>query len=488
MNNPKTKIQTHPKNNLVIDNIIKNPNFRKVICCQSHLHFFHTYLAKNIKCPTANFQKEIISLTEDTAIKHKVILAFRNCGKSTVVSTSLPIWAVVGKLQKKYILVISQTQKQAKDILRNIKNLLETNELLIRDFGYFESSDDEWTTGSIVLPKYEARISAISRDQAIRGTRFLANRPDLIILDDFENLSSTKNKESRDNTFTWLTQDIIPLGDDNTNYFYVGNLVHRDCAVMRMINSIKEGKLDGVYKKYPIVQNGKILWPGKYKNMEEIEKFKKTFPNEIAFRREYLLEDIAEEDAPIQKKWIKFYKDLPDKKTEIYRFALGVDPALSENDSACNSAVVSAKIELTDNGTNIYILPGPVNQKMSAPKLIDKISEISIGVGGGLASTVFMEEVALQGVFSQILREKKIPVVGVKVGRRDKRTRLAMTAPLIQASRILFPEEGAEELLDQITNFPNEKGTDLADAFSTLIEGSITAYPHKPATPEIMVL
>ena len=316
----------------------------------------------------------------------------------------------------------------------------------------------------------------------------MTTRPDLIVLDDFEDLGSTRSKETRDNTYTWLTQDIIPLGDSNTNYFYVGNLVHRDCAIMRLINSIKEGKLDGIYKKYPIIDNGRILWPGKYKNMDDIEKLKKSLPSEVAFRREYLLEDVAEEDAPIQKDWLKYYGSLPDDKSGTYRFAVGVDPALSESDSGCNSAIVSAKVELTDKGTNIYILPGSDNKKLSAPQLISRISEISIGIGGGIACVVFMEEAALQGAFTQLLRERRIPAEGIKVGRRDKRTRLAMTAPLIQAGRILFPEHGAEELIDQITNFPNEKGTDLADAFSTLVEGVIRKYPYKPIVPEVFLL
>ena len=471
----------------VVGQILTEINFRKAICCQSHLYFLHTYLAKYIKCPTADFQKEVIALTEDTVIKHKVILAFRNCGKSTIVSTSLPLWATIGKLKKKDILIISQTQKQSRYILRNIKNELETNNLLINDFGYFESSEDEWNAGSIVLPKYGTRITAISRDQGIRGTRHGIDRPDLIILDDFEDIDSTRSKDSRDNTFTWLTQSIIPLGDSQTNYFYVGNLVHRDCVIMRLIRSIQEGKLNGVYRKYPLIEEGKILWPGKYPSMIDVEDFKKTLPSEVAFRREYLLEDIAEENSPIQKEWVKYYDSLPNIKSEIYHFAIGVDPALSENDAGCNSGIVSAKVELTNKGTNIYILPGPINQQLKPPQLISTISDLSLKLGG-INCVVFMEEVAMQGAFTFFLKERKIPAEGIKVGGRDKRMRLASTAPLIQAGRILFPKKGAEDLIDQITNFPNEKGKDLADAFSTLIEGILKKYPYKPAMPGIFFI
>jgi len=485
----KEVLETNLNNPEVTQQILTEPNFRKAICCQSHLYFIHIYFAKYIKYATADFQREIIALTEDTEIKHKVILAFRNCGKSTIISTSLPIWATIGKLKKKYILIISQTQKQSRDILKNIKNELETNDLLINDFGYFESSEDEWNSGSIVLPKYGARITAVSRDQGIRGTRYGVNRPDLIIFDDFEDIDSTRSKISRDNTFTWLTQNIIPLGDSQTNYFYVGNLVHRDCAIMRLIRIIQEEKLDGVYRKYPFIDGDKILWPGKYPNMLAVEKFKKSLPSEIAFKREYLLEDVAEEDAPIKKEWIQYYDTLPNNsRSEVYHFAIGVDPAISQNKAGCNSGIVSAKVVLTRQGMSIYILPGPINAKLDPPELIKAISDLSIGLGGGVKCIVFMEEVAMQAVFIFMLKEKRIPAEGVKVAGRDKRTRLAATAPLIQASRILFPKKGAEDLIDQITNFPSEKGRDLADAFSTLIEGIITKYPRKIPTYDIFFI
>ena len=51
----------------------------------------------------------------------------------------------------------------------------------------------------------------------------------------------------------------------------------------------------------------------------------------------------------------------------------------------------------------------------------------------------------------------------------DKRTRLALTAPLIQSAKVKFPKKGAEEIIRQITGFGVEKHDDVADAFSMLI-------------------
>src|SRR5690606_7657330 len=113
-----------------------------------------------------------------------VITAFRGSAKSTIATMSFPLWAIMGRLQKRYVVIISQTQQQAKSHLQNIKRELENNIILRRDFGAVEEQSDEWGAYSLFLKKYNARIVALSSEQSIRGTRHGAYRPDLIVCDD----------------------------------------------------------------------------------------------------------------------------------------------------------------------------------------------------------------------------------------------------------------------------------------------------------------
>ena len=53
-------------------------------------------------------------------------------------------------------------------------------------------------------------------------------------------------------------------------------------------------------------------------------------------------------------------------------------------------------------------------------------------------------------------------------GRTDKAARLRLTTPLLKDARVLFPEKGGEELIDQLLGFGKEKHDDLADAFAIL--------------------
>ena len=79
-----------------------------------------------------------------------------------------------------------------------------------------------------------------------------------------------------------------------------------------------------------------------------------------------------------------------------------------------------------------------------------------------------IEEVSYQAALTQQLKAKGIAAEGFRP-LAEKRSRLALTAELIHSGRIVFPEQGAEKLIEQIVGFGKEKYKDLVDAFSTLI-------------------
>ena len=189
---------------------------RTEICRQSHQWFFSIYLPHYINYPTADFQKKMFEITEGKKNELSVIVAFRNSAKSTIMTLSFPIWAILGKYQKKCVVILCQTRHQARQHMANIKRELENNILLRSDLGPIKQNEDEWNAGSIVVPKYDARITALSCEQGIRGLRHGEHRPDLIICDDIEDLDSVRTKESRDKTDEWFKGEVVPLGESNT--------------------------------------------------------------------------------------------------------------------------------------------------------------------------------------------------------------------------------------------------------------------------------
>lgn len=121
-------IQKLNENELI--EIKKKRSVRKALAKNSHFWFFTIYFSHYISYPFAQFHNEMFSITEDINLKMAVLVAFRGSSKSTIMSLSYPIWAITGCQQKKFVLIVSQTQSQARLHLSNIKRELETNELL----------------------------------------------------------------------------------------------------------------------------------------------------------------------------------------------------------------------------------------------------------------------------------------------------------------------------------------------------------------------
>jgi hypothetical protein len=130
-------VKRHPMSSDDVDFEVlrKQRAVRMELARSSHYYFFHLYMGLYVQYPTASFQKELYAITEDENTKHAVIVAFRGSGKSTIVTLSYPMWAILGKQQKKFIVILSQTQPQARMHLTNIKREFESNELLRKDFG-----------------------------------------------------------------------------------------------------------------------------------------------------------------------------------------------------------------------------------------------------------------------------------------------------------------------------------------------------------------
>lgn len=451
----------------IIQQIVNDRDVRLAVTYESHYLFFHTYLGHYVKYPTADFQKEIFRITEDHSVKFAVIIAFRDSAKSTIVNLSNPIWSIIGKPQKKFVLILGQTQNQARRHLNNIKREFESNALLARELGPFEEKDGEWGSVSLEIPKFGARITAASSEQSIRGIRHGEHRPDLIILDDVEDSNSVKTLEGRNKTYDWLMSEIIPAGDRDTKIIVIGNLLHEDSLLMRLKENMEAEKLDGIYRAYPLInEDGEILWPGKFRNMEEVEDLHKTISSEVAWQREIMLRIIPDDGQVIYPEWIQYYDQLPDKKPSYV--VVGIDLAIKQKDTADYTAMVSAYVYGHGDKLKIYILPNPINERLTFPKTLERIRMIN-DVYSRDSKYICVEDVAYQEAVLQQLKAEGISAEGVKVNSRDKRSKLIATSEYVFSGKVVFPRVGTEKLISQLVHFGVEKHDDLADAFAFVV-------------------
>ncbi len=455
--------------NQIAEKLLEDRTFRKEITTSSHYWFFHTYFNEYVKYPTASFQQEIFDITEDNDIRLAVVTAFRGSGKSTIVTLSFPIWAILGKQNRKFVVILSQTQAQAKMHLQNLKSELEANKLLQGDLGPFEERNEEWSSGSLVIPKYNARITAMSMEQSIRGIRHGSHRPDLIICDDVEDLSSVKTHESRNKTYRWLTGDVIPSGDRGTRVMIVGNLLHEDSLLMRLKEDIADNRLEGITRSYPLLKNEQPIWPGKFKTQGDVVRLQKSVGSTASWHREYLLEIISDAERVVHPEWVQYYDDLLSDRYLLHT-ATGVDLAISQKQTADYTSMVSAYVYRVEGETRIFIMPNPVNERLTFPKTIERIKHVN-GVLGQKKKLhyLYVESVGYQLSLIQQLKNDGIYAKAVQVNGMDKRSRLALTSDAIQSGVVLFPKQGAERLIAQLVGFGVEKHDDLADAFSILV-------------------
>ena len=103
-------IKTNPQKD-ILEMMIKNRNFRIALARQSHYWFFHFYFPHYVNFPTAEFHREIFQLTELENIGISVITAFRSSSKSTICSLSYVLWSILGKQNKKFVVIITTSAR-----------------------------------------------------------------------------------------------------------------------------------------------------------------------------------------------------------------------------------------------------------------------------------------------------------------------------------------------------------------------------------------
>ncbi len=428
--------------------------------------FARVYFGHYFTSPFAAFHQYLFAQTENIKQKFLVALAFRGSGKSTILSLSLPIWSVVGMPQKKCILIIGQTQKQARQYLTNIKEELSTNPLLLSDLGPFEEQDEEWNAGAIVIKQYGAKIIALSREQGIRGLRHLQNRPDLVICDDVENIDSTRGQDARDANYDWYTSEVIPCGDQRTQFVYVGNLVNADCILQRLRNAIEEKRIDGTFVRVPIVDdNGDPTWPERFIDKATVEQFHRSVPNESAWQREFMLRIVDDETQLLRREEFQYYDALP-KDLTCRHLVIGTDLAVSDKSTADYAALVTIAVYGGGRNRKFYVLPGVVNKHMKVSESVSTIITKRDALKEIRDAEVLIEDVSFQERVAAELRQEGCRARMVALHGMNKRERLEIPASYVVQGEVVFPRVGAEKLIEQLVNFGPGEHDDLCDAFS----------------------
>ncbi|MBU6500355.1 MAG: phage terminase large subunit [Patescibacteria group bacterium] len=458
------------KFNFFIDVIRKSRLLRRKLGQWSHPLFFNIYLADYLKDPMGQFHKEMFALTEANASDLCIVAGFRNSGKSAIFNTSLSLWSILSG-RAHFITIISETLHQSKQHFSNIRMAL-ASPLLRNDFGPIDMDGDERTALGMTFKKFDARIVALSSEQAVRGLRYRHYRPDLIICDDLENLQNTRVKESRDQTYEFFNSEIIPLGTPETKVYVLGNFLNEYSLLGRLKEQIVKGDRRGVFRRFPLVDDeGVCQWPEKFPTAESLDAFKKKIGDEATWEREYGLRIIANEDRLVFPDWFQRWSELPAK--EILKVVIACDPAISTKSSADYTGIAVGLFAGHGDAFRAYIIE-TVNRRMNSEDVVNALKalyEKYAALYGAVELRI--EKVQYQQMLIERLAAMGLPVIGVPA-TTDKRARLSTVAGLIRIGRILFPQKPRTETLEQqLVGFGVERYDDQVDAFTILAHATI---------------
>src|SRR5664280_2971563 len=160
--------------------ILSDPAVRREIR-KKLIGFGLLYFPHHLYLAPGEFHAEMLAALEDPSAEFLEIIGFRGCSKTTWGSLILPVFCALEKPDEyPFILPIADTGLQAGINIANIKNELETNPLLLQDYGHFEiggtkdpvpeptlESEEEWQAKNMLLPT-GVRILARSRGQKVR--------------------------------------------------------------------------------------------------------------------------------------------------------------------------------------------------------------------------------------------------------------------------------------------------------------------------------
>lgn len=239
--------------------------------------------------------------------------------------------------KKKVWLMISNTEDNAKRLLLPYKNILESNNRIINDYGVQRQvgkwEDHEFTS------QFGFSFRALGAGQSPRGTRNDAARPDGIIIDDFDTDEKCRNKDRVKADTDWIQEAVIPTRSVSNPLLVIinGNIIAKYCTITIM------GELADCWDIVNLTdKNGKSNWAKNTDAMIRAMFYNSKGKRKIskkAEQKEYYNNPTAEGDTFTQ---FLYGKCPPLKKCE--KVVTYVDPSPSNNKekNSSSKAVVIA--------------------------------------------------------------------------------------------------------------------------------------------------
>jgi len=175
--------------------------------------------------------------------RRDVVAAPRGNAKTTFKVLLKVLHAVVYGYEA-FILIVGHSAPEAEQKVWDILSELETNERLIGVFGALapvpgqKSGKARWGKKWFVTQN-GIKVMAKSRGQQIRGLKYGAHRPSLIICDDIESPDGVLSVEQRQKTEDWFSKDLLKCGltGGGSNITVIGTCLHPESLLNTLLQA-----------------------------------------------------------------------------------------------------------------------------------------------------------------------------------------------------------------------------------------------------------
>lgn len=439
---------------------------------------------------TPDFHKECWDLCSSDE-KFVAIAAPRGHAKSTAVTLGYGLATLLFR-QRKFMLLVSDTESQASLFLGTFKQELQDNNELIDLFGIKRNEaglvkfikDSETDIIVECEDGHRFRIIAKGAEQKLRGLIWNGSRPDIIMCDDMENDELVMNKERRDKMRRWFKGALLPCRSDNGVVRIVGTILHMDSLLERLMPndsdkltvrdglktySTRKGMWKAVKYRAHNEDFSKLLWPSK----KSAHEFQMLFEEAVKdgttdiYSQEYLNYPIDESVSFFKKAdFLKISEEDRDKKLNYY---ITADLAISESEKADYSVFIVAGV---DENKVIHI-KDVIRERIDGRDIVETLLALERVYE---PEAIGIEEMQVSKAIGPFLREEMIrsntypTLVPLKPGGKDKVTRGRSIQARMRAHGVKFDKDaewyGTFE--NECLTFPRGKHDDQVDAYAYL--------------------
>lgn len=437
---------------------------------QDREYFLKTYLPHYFGLQFAEFHREWLDLA-DTENRLVLVAAPREHAKSTLFTFGLPLHALLFQ-KKKFILIVSDTEDQARGFTLPMKMELLQNPRIIHDFGEMKGSPFK---DADFVAKNGVRVKARGRGQRVRGLKSRQHRPDMAVVDDFENDRNVRNPRLVKEGLDWLLTAVLGSLAEPFQMFMVGNIFASRSILSRLM-SMKDDTGAALYtsRVYRALDDrGEPLWPAAW-SRERLMK-RRRLMGAVRFNRE-MMNRVVDEDGPVRPGWFRYYhpRDIEGEDLAVASF---LDPSAGSGKRGDFKALVTVGLDAA--ASVFYVLHAWI-KRATIGEMLRACHAVHREYGGAFGAEVNMLEDFLLRAFEDYARQHNswLPLTRVRHSTQKRARILGEIAPLLEFGRLRFQKGHSDQdvLIEQILYLDDgtvhDDGPDaLAGALAMLREG-----------------